>query len=284
MNLKTLLTALLVLTFSLPAFAGESTSAFDRIMKTGTIKCGYYAFPPMVYRNPNTGEFSGLAVDLMNRIGERAGLKIEWTEEVTFGNWVPALQSKRFDVVCAPMWPEIPMARAVSFTDPLFYAGLYPMVRADDTRFNDNTPYDRFNQPDVTFVTQDGNVIDTITREVFPNAKISAVSASVDGPTIVQEVVTGKADAILLDKNGEIEYNKNSPTKLRLIRSGEPIKVQSFTLVVGRDELVLKNFLDNAIRELQNSGEINRMLDKWEKEPDTFLRVAKPYAQPVKSR
>ncbi len=274
--MKTLFLFVCLFVFSFPAFAAEKESAFDRVMRTGTIRCGYYVFPPMVMRDVGSGKPSGFAVDFMDEIGQRSGLKIEWAEEVTFGNWIPALQSHRFDVVCAPMWPEIPMARAAAFSVPLMYAGLSPLVRADDARFSGND-LAAFNDPGVTFLTQDGNALDSLTRAAFPKAKIRAMPAGMDGPSILQEIVTKKADAILLDRNAEIEYNKNNPVRLRLVASDKPIKVQSFSLVVGRDEMVLKDFLDNAILDLRNDGSIDRMLAKWEQEPGVYLRAAKPY-------
>jgi len=270
-----LLLILLLTALSLPVFAADKETAFDRVMRTQTLRCGYYTFPPMVQRDVKTGVLSGFSVDMMNALGARAGLKIEWTEEVTFGNWVPALQSRRFDAVCAPMWPEIAMAKAVAFTDPLFFAGLSPLVRADDARFKEGS-LARLNQPDVTFLTQDGNAIDMLTREFFPNAKIKTMPASVSGPAVLQEIVTKKADAILLDRNGEVEYNKNNPAKLKLIDTPHPVKVQPFALVVGRDEMVLKDFLDNAIHDLNNDGSIDRYMKKWEATPNLFLRVAPP--------
>lgn len=274
--MKALFLTVLMLALSLPAHAGEKETAFDRILRTGVIRCGYYVFPPVTYRDPKTNELSGFSVDMMNGIAKRAALKIEWTEEVTFGNWAPALQSGRFDVVCTPMWPDIPMARAVAFTDALFYGGLSPLVRADDPRFKDDD-LSRLDKPDVTFVVQDGNAIDALTREAFPHARIKAISASTDGPTILQEIVTKKADAILLDRNGEVEYNKNNPVKLKLIDKKNPVKAQAFALVVGRDEAKLQDFLNNAIRSLNAEGNIDRSLKKWESEPDLFLRAAKPY-------
>jgi ABC-type amino acid transport substrate-binding protein len=279
--MKSLILAFLLVLMTFPVFAANDEgkeSAFDRVMRTGVLRCGYYVFPPVTYRDPKTDALSGFSVDMMNRIGERAGLKIEWTEEVTFGNWVPALQSRRFDAVCTPMWPEIPMGRAVAFSIPMFYSGLYPMVKVDDLRFAKVTAdFSRLNQPDVTFVAQEGNVLDTITREAFPNAKVVSVSASVDGPTMMQEIATGKADVVLMDHNGLIEYNRNNPVKMKLLDAGDPVKVQSFTLVVGREEMVLKDFLDNAILELQYSGVIDRLLTKWESQPGLFLRPSSPF-------
>lgn len=267
---------LILISLSLPANAQEKDSVFDRIMRTGVIKCGYYVFPPITYRDPATDELSGLSVDMMNLIGERAGLKIEWTEEVSFGNWVTALQADRFDMVCTPMWPEIPMARVAAFSKPMFYAGLSPLVRENDNRFTDGD-LERFNAPDVTFLAQDGNALESLTKATFPKAKLKVLPAMMDGPTMMQEIVTGKADAILLDKNALISYNKNSPVKLKLISPEKPIKVQPFTFVMRRNEMILKDFMDNAIQSINNDGSIKRMLEKWEPEPYTFLPLMKTY-------
>ncbi len=273
-------TLFIFLVFAFPARADD---VFDRVMKTGTIKCAYYVFTPVTERDPETGELTGLLVDYMEEIGRRANLRIEWAEEVTFGNWAPALQADRFDAVCTPMWPEIPMARAVAFTEPLFFAGLSPLVRADDPRFqsdNEAENFARLNQPDVTFIAQEGNAQEPLTRAAFPEATVRTISAAIEGPVVLQEIVTGKADAILLDRNAEITYNRNNDVKLRLIAPEKPVKVQPFTLVVRKEAMIWKDFLDNAIRELHNDGMLERMMRRWEPEPYTFLRPAVPYAKP----
>lgn len=269
---------LISLYVSFPSCAADKKdeSSFDRVIRSGKIRCGYYVFPPVTMRDPNTGELSGYSVDFMEEIGERAGLEIKWTEEITFGNWAPALQSKRFDAVCTPMWPDIPMSRAVSFTKPMYYTKMIPLVRVDDNRF-DGAGLDRLNQPDVTFIVQDGNAQSTLTRAVFPNAEIKAIAAGVEGPVMMQEIYTGKADAIVLDINGVVEYNKHNDIKLRAIEPDNPIKIQPFSLVVGRNDLILIDFLDNAITELQNDGTVNRLLDKWETVPGLYMRASKPY-------
>jgi ABC-type amino acid transport substrate-binding protein len=255
-------------------------SAFERILRTGTIRCGYYVFPPAVYRDANTNELTGFSVDFMNKLAERAGLKIDWTEEVSFGNWVPALQSNRFDVACTPMWPTLNMLRAVSFTEPLFYSGLSPAVRVDDKRFDNDLA--RLNEPDVTFVTIEGNMTDTVTREAFPKARFTTVPASAEAAFYFETILTGKADTGLTDRNGlKMVKDANGAAPLRLIDPAHPVKLQSFPLAIGLNELELKNFLDQGIREMNDNGEIDRLLRKWEDESGlTYLRVAQPFAAP----
>ncbi len=256
--------------------ASHKETAFERVMRTGVIRCGYYVFPPMTYRDPNTAELSGFSVDFMNSLASRAGLKVEWAEEVTFGNWVPAMQARRFDAVCTPMWPDAPMFKVVSFTEPLFYAGMSPLVRADDDRFGNDLG--RVNQPDVTFVTQEGNMTDQVTRAAFPKAQFHVLSANVDGAQYYQTILTKKADAILTDQNGLYQFGKaNGQGLLKFVAPERPVRLQSFPLVVGRNDLLLKDFFDQSIREMNNNGEIDRLLRKWEPEPGkTYMRASVP--------
>jgi ABC-type amino acid transport substrate-binding protein len=146
------------------------------------------------------------------------------------------------------------------------------MVRVDDTRFGDDL--DRLNQEDVTFLVQDGDVLADLTKQFFPKAKMLAVAANVDGPSTIQNIVTKKADAILLDRNGVLEYNKRSEQKMRLVANDRPVKYQPFVLAVARQAPDLREFLDNAIDDLKINRAIDYMLGQWEAEPGLFDRKA----------
>jgi len=277
--MKKIILSLVLLTLALPAWAGDDKeSSFDRVMRTGVIRCGYYVFPPMTYRDPNTNEMSGFSVDMMNRLAERASLKIEWTEEVTFGNFVPAMQAKRFDTICTPMWPDLPQAKVVSFTHSLFYSGKYPFVRSNDKRFSDKTTLSDLDNENITFVAQEGNMTLNTTKSAVPNAKLYVLSANADGGEYYQAIISKKADAVITDINGATQWNiKNLENKLRMLDSKNPVTLQQFPLVVSRGENDLLGFLNLAIDEMNYAGEIDKILRKWESEPGkTYLRALNP--------
>ncbi len=264
-----------------PAFAQDAAkeTAFDRITRTGVIRCGYYVFPPMTYRDPNTGKLTGLSIDMMEEIARRASLKIEWTAEVTWANWIPELQADRFDVACTPMWPVLPMAKAVTFSKAFMYAGLSPVVRQDDARFSDQTTLDRLNQPDVTVLVQEGNATDVFVRKAFPQAQFYTLPASADGSEYYQSLVAKKVDVVVTDLNGLALYEKTNGAHFRMLDTTHPVKLQSFTLASKRGEADLTSFLNLAIDDLYADGEMDRLLRKWEAEPGkTFLRLAPPAA------
>jgi len=279
--MKAVLLALL-LSFALPVspvFAADKAkeTAFERVIRTGVIRCGYYVFPPVTYRDPNTNELSGFSIDMMNEIAGRAGMKVEWTEETNFNNWIPGLQTQRYDVACTPNWPDISQGRVVTFSVPMFFAGLYPMVRENDERFKTDD-LERLNRDDVTFTAAEGDGLVNLIKARFPQAKLKVLSADGELTGFAMDVISGKADAFVIDRNGMVEFNRNNETKLKLIAPQQPVKVQAFNLAVERNELVLNYFLNTAIQELIYDGTMDRLLRKWEPEPGkTYLRVNQAY-------
>lgn len=275
--MKNLILALALLLLAPPALADDTKeSAFDRVMRTGVIRCGYYAFPPVVYKDPNTSELSGFSVDYMNKIAQRAGLRVEWSTEVTWANWVEELRAGRYDVACTPMWPDMPQLKVVSFTDPLFFSGLYPLARNDNKKL-ENADHARLNQKDIVILTQEGNNTDTLTREVFPNATYYTLPASTNGGEYYQNLIAKKADVVISDRNTLYQFEKTNGDILRIIDEKNPIKLQSFNLAVLIGERDLNDFLNQSIHEMDYNGDTDRLLRKWEAEPGkTFLRVANP--------
>ncbi len=253
----------------------KQETALDRVLRTGILRCGYYVFPPVTVRDPNTNQLSGLSVDMMNTIAKKTGIKIEWTEEVGFGNWVPALEAGRFDAVCTPMWPDMALGRQAIFTRAFMYSGVSPVVRADDTRFD--TDISKLNNAAITFSAIEGDLQQFLAAQDFPNAHLLVEPANSDNSTVALDVASRKADAFLLDANGVLDYNKTNTVKLKLLDPTHPLKAEAFALAVDRHEFGLREFLDNAIADMLLTGSINKLLTKWQAAPDLYLRVTDPY-------
>jgi ABC-type amino acid transport substrate-binding protein len=248
----------------------KKETSWDRIIRTNTIRCGYYVYPPVTYRDPNTGKLSGLSVDMMEKVAKRAGLNVEWTEEVNFGNWQLGLQSNRFDMACTPMWPNTAMGRVVYFTQPFFYSAIYAIGRSNDDRFK---TLDDLNKENISVATQEGNEMLFLAQDVFPKAKLKANAPNADGNLIGFDVITKKADFLLSDKNLIKELNKTNPNALKILVD-HPVKMMPFTLAVGTGEDQLLQFVNNATNEMVLTGEIDSLIKKWVPGNDIYIPVA----------
>lgn len=257
------------------------TSIYERVMTKRTLRCGYIAYPPILIKDPNSGQMSGFVFDLMTEIGQRLDLKIEWAEEVGWANNVQGLLRGRYDAVCAGYWRNAKEGQYLDYTIPFFYSALGAFVRADDHRFDADSAL--LNDPGVTLITTDGALAEVAARNDFPRMKIRALPNLADISQVITELATGKADVAFLELMNAGQYGKSNPGKLRQLNPGRPLRVYQNTLALPPNEPQLKAMLDSVLYEMRDSGVVERLLRKYEPMPGTMYRVAAPYAAPTRA-
>jgi len=274
--MKKLLLAIAVFAVSLPAFAAEKESAFDRVIRTQTIRCGYNQYAPYLVKDANTGEFSGIFYDIMEELGKNASLKIEWTEEVGYDGIFTGLADKRYDVLCSGIWPSTARSRVGTFTSPVFFSTIVSWAKPGEKRYK--TLAD-FNKPEVRLATIDGAQEDSIARTDFPLAQRISSSASTPFTDNFLKISSGKADIVFAEPSAAMAYAAANAGSLAPLLRDHPLRVFGNTLAVNKGETSLKELLDQGLLELLYSGRIETILKRHEKYPGSFLRVAKPYGE-----
>jgi ABC-type amino acid transport substrate-binding protein len=227
-------------------------SAYDRVMRTGTIRCAYWTFPPISVMDPNTKKLGGFTIAMFEELAKRLALKVEWVEEVTFGTMVEGLKTNRYDAVCTGSWLIPAQVKGADFTVPYLYSALVPAVRADETRFD--TGIDALNKPDVKFATMDDGVRKVVQTE-FPNATIYPSTSTVGPAQVFVDVETRKADATLNDLGDFLDYSHKNPGKLKML-DVEPVRLYPWVVLVRSGEPGLVNMLNAGLLEMVNGGEV----------------------------
>lgn len=92
---------------------------------------GLYVSPPFVMKE-KTG-FTGMAVELWERLAGTLGLKFNYVEIDTFGELIDAAASGKIDVAVTNLTITRERAERIDFTHPWFDAGLRIMVNKDRT-------------------------------------------------------------------------------------------------------------------------------------------------------
>lgn len=255
--------------------AVKKETAYERVMRTGVLRCGYAMWPPIVLdKNPNTGELSGIMKDIMEEAGKNLSLKVEWVEETGWGTYPEGLKSGRFDVFCAGSWRSAAKGREIRYTIPVFYNPVYAYVRADDTRFDGGLG--GLNDPAMRISGQDGEYSELVARKHFPKATYVGQPQMSEMGLIFMNVANGKADIVFNVPDLAEDFMQKNQGKLKRL-SVEPYAVSSTSFSVGMHETDLQQLLDTAFVELIDSGMINKILEKNNAKSDQFLRIAKPY-------
>lgn len=258
------------------ASVATKETAYERVLRTGTIRCGYLPYSPEIIIDPNTKKITGWVHDVIEQVGKELDLKIEWTEEVTFDDMFAGLQTGRYDAVCSGLWESPARSRKVMFTTPVTYATYYPFVRVNDDRFN-TINIDRINQPDVRIAILEGEYAEVIKNESFPNAQIDKLPPAAAQTQMFPDLETGKADVVFAMPANARAYIDNNPGKARMMAK-EVSVMPSPVMSIGNQEIALKVMLDTTIRHLLLKGKVRAIIDRYHPAGDlTNYPPIKPY-------
>ena len=250
-------------------------SAFDRVTRTKTLRCGYLIYSPLLIKDPKTGAFSGIVYDLTELLGRKLGLKVEWVQETSWGTAAQDLDSRRFDMVCSGFWVNSLMAGAYGYTKPLFYQPMWPIVRADDTRFDNDL--NAINDPKIRIVSLDGDIPLQIGAEQFPRAQTYALQNFSDYNQLFLEIASNKADVTFLEGDFPQRFMNANPGKIKLLLNHGPIRVYANPWAIKRGEIEFADYLNSAIDEIVFSSAVEDAFKKYGVYPEGYYLVNQPF-------
>lgn len=249
-------------------------SRLSHIIAKGEIRSSYLIYPPYFLRDANTGQMSGIFYDLMEEIGKRSGIKINWVEEVGYENIFAGLDSGRYDIFAGGLWPNVTRAKAGSFSRPVFYSVIKAWGRTNEKRFQNLNGID---SPAVKIATIDGAMEDIIAQNDFPHASRVSLPQLSPFTQNLLNITSKKADITFAEPGVILQFLKTNPRTLSELAPNQPLRIFGNCLVIRRGDIELKDFLDVALAELLYDGTVDRILRKYEPGPGVFPRVALPY-------
>ncbi len=256
-----------------------SHSVYERVMKSGVIRCGYVIYNPGCLKDPNTGKLSGIGIETIEQVAKNLQLKVEWTEEVGWGTMLEGLQSDRYDIIATPIWTNSNRARLVDFSDALYYSPIEVWVKAGDKRFSPAT-LSTLNSPKYVVATVDGETAEVIAGEDFPLAKKLSLTQLSGVEQVLLNVASGKADVSFEEPAVARAFLKHNPGSIEALKLGKPIRVFPNCWMFKRGQMEFKNMIDTALAQLINSGFEEKVIDKYETFKGTLYPVASPYQAP----
>lgn len=252
-------------------------SAYNRVLRTGVLRCGYADWPPYVFvKDPTTGKTSGIFVEVTEAVAAKLNIKVEWTANTGWGSMAEDMRGQRFDAFCAGAWRDGQRGRFLTYTMPVFYGSNYPYVAIDDHRFDKDLAI--VNDPTIRISTMDGETSDQVAQQFFPKATKVSIPQLGQITDILTNVADRKADIVFTEPSFVNGFMEANPGKLRRAQN-TPFQTFPTCLAVEIHETELRDMLDSALAELHSTGVIDRIISKYSTDPAVFLRVAKPYAQ-----
>ncbi len=245
-----MLTALALLTtFGSPAGAEEAAGGGSALRVGLSTR-----YPPVAFTKD--GELAGLEVDLARAAGEHIGKPIHF-EVLEFDELIPALRSKKIDVIMSGMSVTEQRKEKVAFTEPYLRVGQMALVRADD--FSRFVAPDGLNQSGVRVGFVGGTTSARYVAASLPRVTRVPVAGADEGVEALRE---GAIDALIHDAP-TIWRVSLDPNERELLALYEPLTEEYLAWGVRKDDPNLKGALDAFINQWKGDGRMDAVVNRW---------------------
>lgn len=241
--------ALLVATFVFGTdIDNRACAAPDRILRVG-VNVGYI---PFSFQTDKQSEIQGFDVDLIKAVAEKMNYKVEFYDYI-FDDLIPALNKNEIDVIVSTMTINDKRKAEISFSEPYFSSGLAIAV-SGNSKINSLSAL----EGKVIFVGN-GTTSEDIAKTI-KDAKILKFEYLADKISIIEYWT----DAALITDLPFIRYFSSSGKNtvgLKII--GKNLTHEEYGIGIRKEDTKLRQEINTALRNLKNSGEYDKIYDKW---------------------
>jgi polar amino acid transport system substrate-binding protein len=248
------------------ARADDAGSFWKKIQDAGVLRVGGAEATPYQMRDPKTGQWEGVYIDILQRLADQLGVKLEVTE-TSWDNFVSGLIANKWDI--APSLNRtVKRSLVVNYSIPAHSYQISFVFKNDNTKIDKAwKTLEDFDKTGVTFAVKGGTAEEQILSERVKNATINRFP---DQDSFRLAVVSGRADIAVDDADPNSIFAASydwSATVLPdppLARQGVAF---GFAKSVSLEEI---QTLDILIEQMVATGEVEKMFK------DYAAKLAKP--------
>ena len=252
LNRRTLVAA----TVAALAFASAAhADQLDDIKKKGVIVFGVLGTDePNSFVDPKTREIVGYEVDIAKAIAQKIGVKAEF-KQLAVAARIPELQQGRVDVLAASLTHNKERESQIDFSLTTFVTGQKVLVKTS-SGIADVPQLAGKKVLTVKGGTQEPNI-----RKAVPNVDVVTFETTQQAFLALQQ---GKGVGYVNDEASLVnDYAKLGAAKKDYAILPTSISVEPLALGLKKGEKGVKSVVDGVLRELEASGEANKLFVKW---------------------
>jgi polar amino acid transport system substrate-binding protein len=253
-QIKLLIACLLALCVILPGFAIADT--LDDILANGKLRVGMEpGYMPFEMTNKK-GEIVGFDVDMAKHMAKAMGVELELVSTAWDGI-IPALITKKFDIIMSGMTLTQERNMKISFANPYIVIGQSVLV---DKKLADTVKsYKDLNDKKYKVASKLGTTGEQATKRMIPNATYISFETEQEG---VMDLLNGKIDAFVYDLPfNAIAFAEKGQGKTILL--DDPFTYEPLAWAVNRGNADFINWLNNFLVQAKNDGTYDKIYKKW---------------------
>ena len=230
--------------------------------KTDGIVVGISPSPPYTSLDPQTNEGSGLDVEINEAALKWLGVTKFTFEVMPFGQLIPALLSKRVDVIASNIHVTPDRLKAVSFTGPAWWYG--PAIVTPKGNPSGIKSFDALNGKNIGAIA--GSAADEYLRKIG----VSVTPFQTDAEEFAA-ISTGRVDAIVEDDVKVLDYMKTNASATIEIVQGVAIPDELIfkygygyaRYAVRMEDCSLRAGMTQGLAEARGNGIVSNILKKY---------------------
>ena len=230
----------------------EATTMED-ILSRGEIRVAVQTQGPPVSFVDKQGERTGLAIEIVRKMAEDMGVELV-LQDYDWQGLIPALLSGKADMIAADMTPTPKRATALLFTEPVFFTSTIAFTTKD----TDFQSWEDLNQEGITVGATQASTYSAAARDKLPNASLKEYQGGT--AATAQALAQGRIDAGISDSGTIKGFLKEYPD-FRVLEG--TLREEPLSFATRPDSVHLLMFLDNYIRFIRHTGDLEGMLDYW---------------------
>ena len=209
---------------------------------------------PNSFVDPKTREIVGYEVDIANAIAKKIGVKPVF-KQLAVAARIPELQQGRVDILAASLTHNKEREAQIDFSLTTFVTGQKVLVKTA-SGIKDIADLTGKKVLTVKGGTQEPNV-----RKAVPNVEVVTFETTQQAFLALQQ---GKGVGYVNDEASLVnDYAKLGAAKKDYAILPTSISVEPLALGLKKGEKGLKTVVDGVLRELETSGEANKLFVKW---------------------
>jgi ABC-type amino acid transport substrate-binding protein len=239
----------------------SAQSVLDEIKQRGELRVAGVLYRPLISPRPS-GEYVGIDVEIMKRMAADLGVKLN----IVNSEWATAvagIDTKKWDIVPALCITD-KRKEVVDFSESYITIGATVTTLAANPK--NLTTVESFNRPEVVFAVPGGSWSESVAREVAPQATIKVFGQSTSAD-LIQEVVAGRADAVVLDTPIQTTVALASfGDKLRIIPGhNKPLDVRACKVgyAYKKGDTKMRDYVDGFIKKMRDTGQLTELINKF---------------------
>ena len=199
------------------------------------------------------GKIVGFDAELIEAIGKKLNKEIVW-KNIAFDGLLPALQSKKIDVIIAGMTATPERKKFVNFSDPYFVSSQMIIVNTNDENSKDITSYESLPNHSVGVVLGYTGDVAVSKLENIDVQRFNGASEA------IMSLKAKKVQAVVIDSEPAKNYVKNNKG-LKLISTD--IAKEEYSIAVSKENKKLAEDINSAYKELVNDGTFEKLITKY---------------------